>query len=292
MHNPDEIQALIKLLDDPDYNIFETVSTSLIDQGDLVIPQLEMAWEQSLDQQLQERIENIIQIIQFRKTRKNMQRWVESGAGNLLEGLFFIAQFQYPDLDFCDIQKKVQKIKKDIWLELNDNLTALEKIRIFNHIIFEVHKFSKNSSNYYSPQNSFINQVLETKKGNAISLAVLYIIAGEMLDIPVYGVNLPKNFILVYRDDKLKGEFYTESDRMLFYINPFNRGAFLGKKEIDHFLKQIKLEPKPSYYLPCSNVDIVKRILQNLIYSYELVGFADRIERVLQLLDVLSEGES
>ena len=72
----------------------------------------------------------------------------------MLEGVYLIAKYQYPDLRFEDVREKIEIVKKDVWLELNENLTALEKVKILNHIIFDIHKFSLNNANFYSPQNS------------------------------------------------------------------------------------------------------------------------------------------
>lgn len=291
LNDSNDIGALIKLLDDPDVHIYNTVASSLVDRGMEVIPELENAWEYSVNQTFQERIENIIQTIQFNRTRDNIKNWMASGAQDILEGAFYIARFQYPDLEFNDINAPLEKIKREVWLELNNNLTALEKVRIFNHIIFEINKFTKNSTNYYSPHNSFINQVLETRKGNAISLAIIYIVVAQKLEIPIYGVNLPRNFILVYKDVYQTKEYATDYDKMLFYINPFNGGAVLGRREIDHFLEQLKISPESKHYLPCTNADIMKRILQNLVYSYELLGYADKIEKIMLLMDIIKEHE-
>ena len=283
----ENINALIKLLDDPDINVYDMVSGNLVNLGLRIIPELESVWENTLDTKLQERIETIIDLIHFRNTKQEFENWVKNNHKDIVEGVFYIAKFQYPDLTFKEITDKIDEISRDVWIELNNNLTALEKVRVLNHIIFEVHKFTKNTTNYYSPQNSYINQVLETKRGNAILLAVVYLGVTKKLNIPVHGVNLPKNFILAYKDIYEDRTYLTEYDRILFYINPFNNGAVLGRKEIDSFLEQIKIKSDSSFYLPCSNIDIVKRILQNLIYSYEMLGYADKINKILELIDVL-----
>jgi regulator of sirC expression with transglutaminase-like and TPR domain len=287
MKGKGNIEALIKLLDDPDVGIYDTVSGNLVDMGKDVIPELESVWESTLDTKLQERIEQIIDLIEFNNTKAGFRNWLLNGAIDIVEGAFHVAKFQYPDLSYTEITRTINEIKKDVWLEINDNLTALEKVRVLNHFIYDVYKLSKNSSNYYSPQNSYINQVLETKKGNAILLAIIYMGVAKELEIPIYGVNLPKNFILAYKDLKNDRIYLTEYDRILFYINPFNNGAVLGRKEIDNFLNQIKVEPNPSFYLPCSNFDIIKRILQNLIYSYEMLGYADKINKLFEMVEII-----
>lgn len=282
-----DIKALIHLLDDPDKEISNVVTGNLRELGTEVIPELETAWETSANLQQQEKIENIIQDIQFKNVKKNLTCWKDAGAKDLLEGVCWIARYQYPHLETHKVMQEIDRISGDVWLEMNNKLTALEKVRIMNHIIFEVHKFSRETQNVYAPRNSYINLVLESKKGNPVSLAAVYILVANNLDIPIYGVSLPKIFILAYTDDKSLIKKRTPGSEVLFYINPFSRGAVLGKKEIDHYLSTQKIEAKRSYYEPCTNEEIVRRLLLNLIISYEKLGFNEKIKDLQALLKIL-----
>jgi regulator of sirC expression with transglutaminase-like and TPR domain len=281
-----ELKALITLLDDSDDEIVSIASSNLMNQGTAAIPELEKAWETALDETLQERLETVIQNIQLNEARQSLKTWNDSGAENILEGATYLAKFQFPDIKLEIIDKEIDKIKQDVWLELNNNLTALEKIKIINYIIFEIHKFRRNSTNFYSPQNSFINQVLETRRGNPISLAIVYLAVANKLNIPIYGVNLPKNFILAYKDEYRQYDSEDETEDILFYINPYNKGAVLGKREIDYFIQQQKLEAKKEYFLPCTNKDIIIRLINNLILSYKKLQFTDKIEKLNELLGI------
>ncbi|MCK5028095.1 MAG: transglutaminase family protein [Bacteroidales bacterium] len=280
-----EIKALLLLLEDPDNEVFKHVSESLLEEGENVIPELEKAWEKSLNEVLQERIESLIQEIQFTSTQKQLKEWKEKGAVDILKGAFLIAKYQYPDLKFDSILSLFNKIKQDAWLEMNNNLTALEKVRVINHILYQIYEFSGNSSNFFAPQNSYINHVLESHKGNPLTLGIIYIALAQELDIPIYGVSMPRNFILAYVDENNIHDPY--EDEILFYINPFNKGTVLGKREIDYFLKQQKLEPKKSYYNPCSNVEIIRKLILNLIYSYEKLGYPEKVDNLKDLYSII-----
>ncbi len=285
MIQENKIKALLQLLDDPNDEVYKHVSHNILKQGKDIIPELEKAWETSLNEVLQERIENLIQEIQFSSTQNNLRSWKENGAINILEGAFLIAKYQYPDLKFGSILESFDKLKQDAWLEINNNLTALEKTRVINHIIYQIHGFSGNSSNFFAPQNSYINHVFESKKGNPLALGIIYMALAQDLNIPIYGVSMPRNFILAYIDEYNIQEPF--EDEILFYINPYNKGTVLGKKEIDYFLKQQKLEPKKSYYNPCSNIEIIKKLILNLIYSYEKLGYPDKVSDMKKLYDIL-----
>jgi len=282
-----ELNALIALLDDPDKEVFNVVSSKIVQEGSAVVQLLEKAWESSLDELVQHRIESLIHSIQFNGTIENLSRWVASGAHDLLEGAYYLSLYQYPDSEFDAIQKSIEKIRKDIWLELNENLTALEKVKILNHIIYDVHSFTSNTLNFFSPQNQFINQVIETKKGGPVSLAIIYSVVAQKLGLPIYAVNLPKNFILAYKDRFKAATPENPKDSILFYINPFNRGAVLGRREIEHFLNQQNIEPKDEFFLPCTNRTTISQLVNSLIYSYEKLGYHDKLNDLNTIQKIL-----
>jgi regulator of sirC expression with transglutaminase-like and TPR domain len=288
---PNELNALISLLDDPDEGVFSHIKTKIVSLGHDVIPVLENAWEHSFNPLLQTRIENIIHSIQFQKIAEDMRIWAQTPHHSLLEGALLVAQYQYPDLDIIKLNKQLEQVKHDVWLELNDNLTALEKTKVINHILFDVHQFSSNTANYYAPQNSYINNVLESKKGNPLSLSIIYAIVAQSLGLPIYGVNLPEHFVLGYKDESEFLQPITNEEnktRILFYINPFSRGAVFSRREIDAFLKQLKMEPKAEFYSTCSNLDIIKRLIHNLINSYKKLGYPDKCSELESLLNSIS----
>ena len=105
----------------------------------------------------------------------------------------------------------------------------MEKLKILNYILFDLHKFSSNNTDFYSPQNSYINQVLETRKETRSHCRLVYLAVAWKLGLPIYGVNLPKNFILAYKDELQDDDLGYNEEDVLFYINPYNKGAVLGR---------------------------------------------------------------
>lgn len=282
-----ELNALIALLDDPDKEVFNSVSDKIIYQGTEIIPVLERAWETSANNLVQSRLENLIHSIQYNNTFRNISGWLLSETQDLLKGAYYIALYQYPDLQFKTLEKPIDLIKRDIWLELNKNLTALEKVRIINHIIYDVHGYSGNTTNFFSPQNQFINQVFELKKGGPVVLAIIYAVVAQKLGLPIYPVNLPKNFILAYKDRFQQPESSDPKNSILFYINPFNKGLVLGRKEIEYFLNHQQIPIKDEYFLPCSNVTTIIQLIQNLISSYDKLGNVEKIKDLKQILTTI-----
>jgi regulator of sirC expression with transglutaminase-like and TPR domain len=291
-----EIRALITLIDDPDEGVYSQIRERIVSLGDPVVPVLEQAWEvDDLGDLFRNRIEDILHTIHLAGVTERLKAWKETGGDDLLEGALIISRYRYPDMDEQKVKARLASIRQDIWLELNDHLTAFEKIRVFNHIFFQVHGFKGNKRNYHAPQNSYINEVLDSRKGNPLSLAIIYQVIAEDLGLPLRGVNLPNHFVLAYLDeDSIGGADSGQEgeENVLFYVNAFSQGDILGRNEINEFLAKLKIEPRNSFYAPCTNMDIIRRQLNNLANSYMKLGDPERSEELERLRDLLGPTEA
>jgi regulator of sirC expression with transglutaminase-like and TPR domain len=284
MIDPIEVKSLIRLLDDPDKEIYEHVHEKLLSLGTEAIEYLESAWEEAFDAIQQDRLANLVHEIQFGMVKNDLKLWHQSGSFDLLRGILIVNRYQYPDLDEQKVINQIESIKRDVWLQMMNDASPSEQVKLINHVFYNIHGFSGNTTNHQDPQNSYISQVLDMRRGNQISLAIIYSIIAQKLDIPVYGVNLPQHFILAYVDETMQSEF---EGGILFYINAFNKGFIFGRRDVDIFLKQLNLKFDKQFYEPCSNTDIIKRVIRNLIASYEHLGSPDKVAELNQLLEIL-----
>ncbi|MFC2107699.1 transglutaminase-like domain-containing protein [Bacteroidota bacterium] len=283
-----ELNALINLLDDPDFEVYLQIKDKLISIGFDAIPFLETAWENAFDPIRQKRIEDIVHQLQLNDLFAELHSWAHFNYNDLLKGMMLLSKFQYPDQDDEKIIKTIGRITQDVWLELNQNLTALEKIKVINHILYDHNKFKGNASNINAPENYYINNILQTKKGTPVSLGALFIVIAQGLKLPVHGVDLPRHFILAYLDEIIEiGKIVSDDNNVLFYINPFNKGALFTRNEIELYLKQLALENDDNYYLPCANITIVKRMINELIGVYKDAGNDAKMEELNVLLKAL-----
>ena len=288
MSSENEIHALIKLIDDPDEGIYTQIRDRIVSLGSPVVPVLERAWEtDDLGDLFRNRIEDILHTIHLDVTYQRLKTWFEEGGEDLLEGALIVSRYRYPELDEHRVKSKLAALRQDIWLELNDNLTAFEKVRVFNHIFFQTHGYRGNKRNYHAPQNSYINEVLDSKKGNPLSLAIIYQVLAEELDLPLRGVNLPNHFVLAWTDTTGVSPGLLGHEGVLFYVNAFSQGDILGKNEIHEFLKKLNLPAQESFFEPCGNIDMVRRLLNNLLNSYQKQQDPDRAEDMRRLLEAI-----
>ncbi len=281
-----KLQALINLLDDPDESIFEIVEKELLKETDKIIPALEEKWESSFDDNSQERIENLIQSLQFKRTKKLLKKWIQSEERDLLTGFILVNRFQYPDLNLLTIHQKIENVKKNIWLEFNNSLTLLEKTTILNHFLFNINGFSINHNNIESPQNCFLNQLLDTKKGNSFSMTIFYAIVSRKLELPAEFIDFPRNPLIAIVDSKLAKKVHGEgrSSDVLFYINPSNKGSITSRKEIEYHLAKHNYHPVHSFTEPRSDLVLIQRLLESLRDSYNSMGYQEKEEKITELL--------
>ena len=277
--NKNKIHSLISLLEDPDYDIYFQVKNKLVELGIEVVPDLENAWEMNFDSLIQSRAEQIIHEIQFNFTQAELKNWIIRPEKDLLKAWLLLSRYQYPDLDLGRIALQIEQIAKEIWMELNDNLTPLEKTSLINHMLFEVHGYKGNVRNFHAPQNSFISDVLNNKRGNPLSISLLYLIIAQKCELPIKGVNLPKHFVIAYTNEELYG-----GDPVKFYINPFSQGTILSRQDLERFVEKEKLELKTKFFSPCSNLAIIRRLLINLLQSYSIQGNKEKAEEIQKFL--------
>lgn len=280
----EELRALISMLDEPDNKAFGFISDQIFAYGPDAIPTLEEVWENTFDNLLQGRIEEMIHHIQQETLFHELNNWANFEDADLAKGCYLISRFHYPNLKQDIITTSIARLRIDTWLELNDELTALEKVKVLNHILFSIRKFKGIINEEGNPRLTLLNMLLENHKGDAISLGALYIILAQSLDLPVYGVDIPQHFILAYMrrpvDEKKP---FRDASEVLFYINPFRQGAVFTIRQIEHYLKQINVDMQPSHYLPCNNQIIVRRMIAEMLQSYSISG-KEEMARELQAL--------
>ncbi len=286
-----ELEALIRMLDEPDESVFSHIRNKVIEYGPVAIPFLEESWMQLSEEREIARIEEMMGSIRLNDTFENLKRWAEGGGTSLLEPYLLISAFQEPGFNQDNHRKSVEKIIKDVWLEMNDSLTALEKIRVVNHVMYKVYGFKGLGGHQPKLASYLLSNVLRTQKGNPLSLGLLYLIVAQSVNLPVFGVNLPTHFILVYVDDfvTLKHAKDYSRDEVLFYLNPFNKGTLFRSSEIALFLKQLKVKEAPEFFLPCDNFTIIRRMMEEMIVVHLENKNPDKAKDLKYLLSALDE---
>ena len=287
MEETKEISALFKLIDDPDEEVFGVVTNKIVDFGKTIIPNLEHLWETTPNEHIQERIELIIHRLHYNDLTEDFNQWSLAGHHDLLVGALLVSKFQYPELSTSATLLEVEKIRRNIWLELNQYLTPLEQIRIVTGILYSYYNLKGNEVAYTDVNEFLIHKLLESKKGNQLSNGILYLIICDLLDIPVKAIGVPKQFVLAYfkpgYSDETNDDF---RDKIEFFIDPSN-GMVFTHKDIDSYFKRISVPPVSSYFKPLSNKKVIQNLLEEISKCFDNEKDAYKKEELLQLAKLL-----
>jgi len=269
MQENKEISALFQLIDDPDEEVFDTVSERIVSLGRAIIPNLENLWENTLSEEEQVRIELLIHKLHFRDLTEDLISW-KGGSGDLLQGALLVARYQFPEMLSTPTLQEIEKIRRNIWLELNSYLTPLEQVNVITGILYNYFKLKGAEVSYSIPEDFFINKVLEGKKGNAIMNGIIYIIVCQLLDLPVKAINIPKQFILAYFDIDYNypSPAGRAGSKINFYIDPLN-GQIYSHKDVENYFKRISVPPTPSYFKQMSNKRIIQYLMEELSKCFD-----------------------
>lgn len=275
---PGELNALVSLLDDSDREVRMHVRDRIISLGNEIIPFLEKKWENSFNPDIQKEIEELVHDLQFSLLKARLTDWRDTEDRDLLTGLWIINTYQYPDLEYAKLNAEMHQIYFDVWTGFKNDLSPYEQVRTINNVLFNTLRFSANTKNFHSPANSMLSSVLDSKRGNPLTLCSIYLLVAKKLGLPIYGVNLPNLFVLTYK-----------SADVTFYINAFNKGLIFSRKDIFNYLEQLKIEPKDDYFEPCAHLQIMLRMFRNLENSFEKLGEADKVGEIKELIALLSD---
>ncbi|MBQ4407854.1 MAG: transglutaminase family protein [Bacteroidales bacterium] len=280
-----ETEALIRLLDDPDRMVYKAVRKKILAEGANILPDLTKAWQDAKatgngGALLMSRFEALVPMLQNNLVVSQIEQWT-SKPDDLRQIAWLVSRLDDFTLDREVFDDGLDSFKAMFPAYNPANFTPLEQVRMFNNVFFNQMGFRPVTNNdYYNPQNCIPYKVMLNKVGNPVSLALIYMILADELGMPVYGVNLPKNFILAYSEDQRRASFY---------INPMSMGVMFEKSEIDRFLQEIKLKPEQQFYAPCDALTIVKRLLCRLELSYRTKNDARHSDIALKALNTLGE---
>jgi regulator of sirC expression with transglutaminase-like and TPR domain len=275
---PEELNALVSLLDDSDLEVRMHVRDRIISLGGDIIPFLEKKWENSFNPDIQKEIEEMVHDLQFSQLKQRLEDWRNTEDRDLLTGLWIINTYQYPDIEFEKLNADMHQIYFEVWTSFSNDLKPYDQIRTINNVLFNTLRFAANTKNFHSPANSMLSSVLDSKRGNPLTLCSIYLLVARKLGLPIYGVNLPNLFVLTYKTVDFN-----------FYINAFNKGLIFGKKDVVSYLEHLKIEPREEYFEPCSHLAIILRMLRNLGQSFEKLGEQDKVLEINALIVLLDD---
>jgi regulator of sirC expression with transglutaminase-like and TPR domain len=288
MQENKEIKALLSLIDDPDEGVYESVSSKIISFGSDIIPNLEHYWQTTANAELQERIEGIIYQLHFEDIKADFVKW-NTGKPDLLAGSLLVAKYVYPNIDTTLVFKEIEKLRRNLWLEMNSYLTPMEQINVLGSIVYNYYKQQGIEISYENIDGFLLNKTLENRKANAFGNGILLLILCHLLDIPVHAITIPNQFILGYFDKhyELLNPTGHSSEKIKFYIDPVN-GQMYSHKDVENYFKKISVPPVSSFFRAIDNKAIIISLLTELEKCYDRATQHYKLKEIKALIEVIS----
>jgi len=270
--------ALIKLLSDDDPAVYEAVRGKIISLGSDTQIWLKPC-QLSSDPLVRRHAQDIVRHFdrETADTRFMALCLQDEDKIDLEKGALLLARTQHPEINLAAYSAVMDDLAGDLreWLAESDpQQRLLERV---NEFIFGKLGFTGNMENYYDPENSFLNRVLDRRTGNPVSLCVVYILLTRRLGLPVSGVGLPGHSVCRY---------VTASEET--YIDAFNLGKLLTRNDCIEHLNRCKHELRDEYLQPMTARRILARMCGNLEQIYMEQNQPDDAARVQRYLFALT----
>jgi regulator of sirC expression with transglutaminase-like and TPR domain len=196
---------------------------------------------------------------------------------DLEQGAWLLALTRYPLINLEAYQALLDGYTRELRERLDFGAEAQQLLTTINHYLFDELGFTGNEENYYDPENSYLNRVVDRRTGNPINLCLLYILLARRLHLPIAGISLPGHFICRY-----------QSTAEEIYLDPFNRGKSLSKADCVQYLTHGNFSLRDDYLTPVSSRRLLLRICGNLHQIYQRLELAAETVRLQRYLVALA----
>ena len=184
---------------------------------------------------------------------------------NLAEAALVIASEEYRDLDIAAYLARLDDMAATLKRRLRPDISQADSLIALNRFLFEEHGFTGNAADYYDARNSFLNEVMDRKRGIPITLALVHIEIGRRIGLPLQGVSFPAHFLV--KCPLREGTVV---------LDPYAKGTSLSFDDLRQRVKSLSNGAEPprsvlaGMLASASNKDILVRMLRNLkgIYSH------------------------
>lgn len=202
------------------------------------------------------------------------------GKAGLLRAALLVARLDNPDVDVDAYVSKVDAMAAKISSSFDSEDDRSTRLEALDEMLFRQMGYRGSRFEYYSQENSYLNQVIDDREGLPVALCVLYLELGRRLKIPMQGLGLPGHFIV-----RSAGDSNDDED---IYIDVFNQGARMSKDDVDRLIVS-RSKPSPAYFEAQTQNQIIDRMLRNLLGLAEERRDEDAIFRYVETLAALDE---
>ncbi len=199
-------------------------------------------------------------VMNFQFARQHLIQALSQPPIDLAAAALYIAQSEYPDLEVEEYLNGLETMAAEVSDRLPLERYPLKVIQTLNHYLYKDLGFVGNTSDYYDPRNSFLNEVIDRRTGIPITLSLIYLELARRIDFPMEGVGFPGHFLI-----------RPVSEEMEIHVDPFHQGEILFFQDCQERLVQIygpEAELRPAYFQAVTSQQFLVRLLTNLKHIY------------------------
>jgi regulator of sirC expression with transglutaminase-like and TPR domain len=273
-----EIRSLVSLLDEEDPANLDLVQSRILELGPAVIPYLDEL-RRRCEVELAGRVDEVARRLRLLRLREEFREL--AAAPDLERGVWLVARFGCPAADPALSTGWLDACAEAVRRALPARATPAQTLEGLNRQLFGILGFRGNEKHYYDPDNSFLNRVIEKRRGIPVSLSVLYLLLSRRLSLPAFGVATPGHFLVGLR-----------LGPQARYLDAYNRGRLMSLADVQEMLARSGYEFRPEFVAPASPRDILARMMRNLISIYQKAAQPERAEELSGLVDTLLSGRA
>lgn len=255
--NEKEIIALTTLLGDDDIKIKEIARKKLLEFSDFAKPILKKVGSTDTEGKVRIEAQSLLEEMRLDKLAENFRSLKTQSILDLEKACFVLAEIEYPDLDIAYYERQIEQLAMTAEKRIHGIADERKKVLIINHLLFDEKEFAGNVDDYYDPENSYINRVLDRGLGIPISLSTIYLFIARRINLVIHGVGFPGHFMLKYKD----GANWV-------FVDSFNRGKILTRHDCEVFLSKNGFQFEQSFTTAMRPRDILARMIRNLMLIY------------------------
>jgi regulator of sirC expression with transglutaminase-like and TPR domain len=277
--SPSQKAALLKLLTDDDMAVYHTIRGKILSYG-----QAAGEWLRphtlSSDPVLRRRAHELVHFLARQDADNSFLAFCLNQGEDLdiEEGAWLLSRTQYPDINVAAYQALFDSYAGDLRERIDFGATPEGILASINQYLFTDLGFVGNETNYYDPDNSYLNRVLDRRTGNPISLCLVYLLIARRLRLPIVGIGMPGHFLIRFQSST--GEVF---------IDAFNRGKLLSKADCVKYLIHTSHGFQEGYLSPVSHRRVLLRVCSNLHQIYAQLELADETSRLQRYIVALAK---
>ncbi len=272
-----KLHSLKQLIDDPSPSVQDAVLRELTEMGEKGTNFIQkLCTSDNLEIRYGA---NQIAIALEKNSPEGMFRdFINSLNYELETGFFLMSRIHTPDLDISECMNTFDEMAHRCKILFTAPMNIRDKCRILNRVLFHEYGFTGNKSDYGNPENSFLQPLIEKRKGIPISLSIIYLLIAQRLEMNLEPVGIPGRFMV--------GCYETNEP---FFIDVFDNGVFRTFEEVATSIKQSQIEPDLGLFAPCTTGEVICRCCRNLKQHYTQ---ASNLEKAELFLSFVHEFES